>query len=396
MRIPLLKAYATIAKYVFKNIPYRPPEVIGRKKFMQYFKSANLKRTVLITDEVLFSLGLHESIVKELEEEGNQVAIFKEVEADPCFETVEKGIEFCKAHNFDSMIALGGGSVLDASKVINPAATHARNPMIFKGMFKVLRKGKLFAAIPTTAGTGSEMTVVSVITDRNKQTKETVIDPKILPDYAVLIPELLTGLPRSISAQTGIDAFSHAFEAYASRYATSITDEKAELAIKMIFENLAVSVEEGQDIQYRLKMLEASNIAGQAFTQTSVGWVHAITHQIGAIYHLPHGMMIGMVICDIVAYYIDVIPHRLARLGRIIGVAHEHETETQAAEAFLKALEQLVGRLGIERSHPAIKQEDLPLLAKRAFDETLTQPYGVPKYFASEKDLEVFLERFIA
>lgn len=396
MRTALLKAYATIAKYVFKNIPYRPPEVMGRDKFIGLFKEANLKRTVLITDEFLFSLGLHESIVKELEAEGNQVAIFKEVEADPSFETIRKGIAFCKAHEFDSMIALGGGSVLDASKVINPAATHARNPMTFKGMFKVLRKGKLFAAIPTTAGTGSEMTVVSVITDRNKQTKETIIDPKILPDYAVLIPELLTGLPRSISAQTGIDAFSHAFEAYASRFATSITDEKAELAIKMIFENLAVSVEDGQDIQYRLKMLEASNIAGQAFTQTSVGWVHAIAHQMGAVYHLPHGMMIGMVICDIVAYYIDVIPHRIARLGRIIGVAHEHESEIQAAEAFLNALEQLVSRLGIERNHPAIKQDNLSLLAKRAFDETLTKPYGVPKYFDSEKDLEKFLERFIA
>ncbi|MDA8595282.1 iron-containing alcohol dehydrogenase [Flavobacteriaceae bacterium] len=390
------KIYAKIAGPIFKMVPYSPPEQLeNQESLVKLFLQQGVKNPVLITDRIIRSLGLVDDLVKLFAKENIDLVVFDDVEADPSFKTVVKGAEFCKNHDFDGIIAVGGGSVLDAAKIINVTASSGRNPKAFKGMFRVLKKGKLFAAIPTTAGTGSEMTVVSVITDREKQIKETIIDPAILPSYTLHDPELLTGLPKRITAETGIDALSHAFEAYMSRYCTPQTDALAEEAIALVFKNLKNAVNDGSDLSYRSAMLDASSKAGMAFTRTSVGWVHALAHQFGGIYHLPHGRMIGLVILDIAKFYRDSQTERLANLAKVIGVATIFEDKNKAADEFINALARLLRDVEIPEKLEELKKEDIPEIAKRALLETYQKPYGVPKYFKTPKDLESFIKRYL-
>ncbi|MGB0776918.1 MAG: iron-containing alcohol dehydrogenase [Flavobacteriaceae bacterium] len=390
------KVYAKIAGPIFKTVPYSPPEQLeNQKSLVKLFLQQGVKNPVLITDKVIRSLGLVDRLVKLFAEENINLVVFDDVEADPSFKTVVKGAEFCKNHDFDGIIAVGGGSVIDAAKIINVTASSGRKPKSFKGMFRVLKKGKLFAAIPTTAGTGSEMTVVSVITDREKQIKETIIDPAILPSYTLHDPELLTGLPKRITAETGIDALSHAFEAYMSRYCTPQTDALAEEAIALVFKNLKNAVNDGGDLSYRSAMLDASSKAGMAFTRTSVGWVHALAHQFGGIYHLPHGRMIGLVILDIAKFYRDSQTERLANLAKVIGVATIFEDKNKAADEFISALATLLRDVEIPEKLEELQKEDIPEIAKRALLETYQKPYGVPKYFKTPKDLESFIKRYL-
>jgi len=390
------KIYARIAGPIFKRVPYSAPEQLENQKgLVHLFVEKGVKSPVLITDKIIRSLGLVDGLIELFAKENITLEIFDDVEADPSFETVTKGADFCKSHNFDGIIAVGGGSVLDAAKIINVSASSGKKAKSFKGMFRVLRKGKLFAAIPTTAGTGSEMTVVSVITDREKQIKETIIDPAILPGYVVHDPYLLTGLPQRITAETGIDALSHAFEAYMSRYRTAHTDALAEEAIALVFKNLKKSVEDGKNLSFRSAMLDASSKAGMAFTRTSVGWVHALAHQFGGIYHLPHGRMIGLVILDVAKFYRDTQTERLANLAKVIGVSTIFEDQNKAANAFIDALQDLLRSVEIPEKLAELRKQDIPEIAKRALLETYQKPYGVPKYFKTPKDLELFIQNFL-
>lgn len=394
----IYKAYASIAKPIFANIPYKAPEVFegdkGLKSCLELLNTQGVKRPVLISDKMIVELGLSDNLQKELKDLGMELEIFDSVEPDPSYETVQAGITICNNHNFDALIALGGGSVLDAAKVINVGATFNKKPSQLIGMFKVLKRGKPFVAIPTTAGTGSEMTVVSVLTDRSKNSKETVIAPAILPSYAVLIPELLQGLPAVPTGLTGIDALSHAMEAYMSKYALESTDKDAEDATKIIFSNLQQSFDIPQDLGYREQMLKASSLAGRAFTRTSVGYVHALAHQLGAIYHEPHGKMIGLVLHDVLKLYGQSIHRRLARLAILIGVGKENQSESDLSEAYLEALNKLAEGVKIPRTLNKLKKEDIPEIVRRAQMEVYTKPYGVPVYFSNEQ-LSQLLETYL-
>lgn len=393
------KAYAVAVTPLWKFIPYQEPEVIEGDatlhQLAQRYADQGAKKTVVITDEVIKSLGLIDDLIASLEQQGIDIAVFSDVPTDPPFSTINKGMEACWAHNFDSMIALGGGSVMDAAKIINVAAAHNLEPRKLAGLFKIRRKGKLFACIPTTAGTGSEVTLISVITDPDEQKKYPIADSCLVPDYAVLAAELTTGLPAPITAATGADALTHAIEALCSRYARPATDQLALQAIRLGFEALPKVVTDGENLSARADMLKASYLAGIAFTQANVGWVHAIAHQFGGLYHTPHGLANGILLADMMDVYLPHIPTVLARMGREIGVATEGDSDEEAAKRFNAALHSLMQEIGIPKTVAGLKKEDLPAIAKRAIDETYQTPFGVPYYFEDQSSLESFLEKYL-
>ena len=399
IRQALFKLYARSMKLVFNYLPYKPPELVeGENSFGQLvakLKSLGCSRTVLVTDSVLESLQLHSPLVEALKAANNDVVIFSQVPPDPPFHIIESGVEVCLKHQFDSVIALGGGSVMDAAKVINVCATHGLQPRKVAGLFKIRKRGKPIACIPTTAGTGSEVTIAAVVSDPEKEAKYPVVDLAIVPDFAVLEGELTRGLPAPITAATGADALTHALEAMCSRYAREDTDAIAVDAIKMIFVALPRVATNGDDIEARRMMLKASYLAGIAFTQANVGWVHAIAHQLGGIYHTPHGLANGIVLPKVLAFYQADIPHVLANIARATALVDKPGTDQHDAAQLVEKVGALLKTCSIPDVLDDLLPEDIPRIAERAISETYKTPYGVPQYFESQGELEAFLKQFL-
>ncbi|MBB6462423.1 iron-containing alcohol dehydrogenase [Flammeovirga kamogawensis] len=384
---------------MLKAMPYKAPQLIEGENIYQLLVDQlliqNCKRPVIITDEVILKLGLLNDLVKCIQAQDMTLGVFSEIESDPSFETIEKGKNFCINHQFDAVIAFGGGSVMDASKVINVAAKQQKDPKEFDGLFKVTEKGYPLACIPTTAGTGSEVTIFAVITDKQVNRKAAIVDVAIVPDYAVLNPKLIIGLPSEISAATGADALTHAIEAYVSLASTNATNTDATKAIELGFEALQKTVSEPDNLFYRRQMLKASYYAGLSFTKAGLGWVHGIAHQLGAIYHIPHGVAIGTVLPSIVQFYIDTIPEKIAHLGRVVGVASIDDSDIVSANKFHTALKQMFLEIGIPSKVKELEEKEISTISIRAIEEVYNTGTTVPKYFKSQEELEELLRTFL-
>jgi alcohol dehydrogenase class IV len=238
-------------------------------------------------------------------------------------------------------------------------------------------------AVPTTAGTGSEVTVAAVISDPQNHKKLVIVDPRMVPKMAALDPELMTGLPPHITAATGIDALTHAIEAYVGRWSTSYSDGMALSAVSLIFENLRIAYVDGKNVPAREKMALASTYAGFAFTRANVGYVHAIAHQFGGLYHTPHGLANAIMLPYVLKYSSPDITSRLAQLAISAKVGTVDETEDVLAQKFLDAVDQLNKDLGIPTYLAALKESDIPALAKAACWEAHTG-YPVPRYMSQD------------
>ncbi|MEC8428268.1 MAG: iron-containing alcohol dehydrogenase, partial [Pseudomonadota bacterium] len=284
------------------------------------------KKVLVVTDKILVELGLIDPIKARLEEQGVEVAIFDGVEPDPSFKVVDAGLAALKQERADSLLAVGGGSSIDAAKVIALAAGNDKTPKQLEGKFKARKPALPLYAIPTTAGTGSEVTVAAVITDTELDQKCLVLDPKGVPLAAALDPEIMKGMPAPITAATGMDALTHAVEAYISRFAEARTDAYAVAAIRMIMSDLTKAYDDGSDIKARSSMALASYYAGMAFTKAFVGYVHAIAHQFGAKYHTPHGLANAIVLPHILEYSKPAVAHRLGELAIECGLGERSES----------------------------------------------------------------------
>jgi alcohol dehydrogenase class IV len=238
-------------------------------------------------------------------------------------------------------------------------------------------------AVPTTAGTGSEVTVAAVISDPERHSKRVIVDPRMVPKMAALDPNLMTGLPPHITAATGIDALTHAVESYVGHWATPYTDGMALSAVGLIFENLRTACSDGKNLQAREKMSLASTYAGIAFTRANVGYVHAIAHQFGGLYHTPHGLANAIVLPHVLRYSAPAITDRLAQLAVRARVGTEGEPADDLAEKFMAAVEQLNRDLGIPAHLDALQEADIPALARAACHEAHTG-YPVPRYLTQE------------
>jgi alcohol dehydrogenase class IV len=343
------------------------------------------RRILIVTDGIISKLGLLKDLTDALSAGGAAYAVFDEITPDAPIPLIERGIAFYREHDCDAIVAVGGGSSMDASKVIAVAIANPHKPLrSLAGYFKGLNNPVRVYAVPTTAGTGSEVTVAAVISDPERHTKLVVVDTRIVPKMAALDPTLMTGLPPPITAATGIDALTHAVESYVGNWTTPYSDGMALSAVGLIFENLPKAYQDGKDLLAREKMSLASTYAGLAFTRANVGYVHAIAHQFGGRYHTPHGLANAIMLPHVLAFSMPAIRPRLAQLALRAKVADESDDDDTAAAKFLDAVIALNDSLGIPRHLAALKEADIPALARAACREAETG-YPVPRYMTQRQ-----------
>ncbi|MDH5332216.1 MAG: iron-containing alcohol dehydrogenase, partial [Aquincola sp.] len=288
-----LPAIKRAAGAVTRLVPIPQPFVLvgpgSAARLGQAIADFGHRRLLLVTDTVITRLGLMAPLTEALREAGTPFVVFDAITPDAPIPVIEEGLELYLAEGCDAIVAFGGGSVMDAAKVIALAAANHKRPRELAGYFRGLHGPAPIYAVPTTAGTGSEVTVAAIISDPGLGRKYMVADTRIVPDMAALDPTLMIGLPAAVTAATGMDALTHAIEAFISEWATPYTDRMALAAASMIWQHLPRVVRDGSDLVSREKMALASTYAGLAFTRANVGNVHAIAHQLGGRYHVPHG-----------------------------------------------------------------------------------------------------------
>ncbi len=352
-----------------------------------------LKRVLIVTDAVLVKLGLVEPLRRALSERGVDVAIHDGITPDPTHDVLQRGYEAAKAHASDAILAVGGGSVIDAAKVIDAMMVSGKTPAKLVGMLKVGKPLLPLFAIPTTAGTGSEVTVAAVVTDPVRHEKAAVIDPKLVPAAAALDPLMMKGMPRPITAATGMDALTHAVEAYTNRWPHPETPLHAVSAVRMIFANLPRACANGDDLEAREAMALASFYAGLAFTKAYVGYVHAFSHKVGGLYGVPHGLGNAILLPYVLDFLKDsrLGEQRLAELAVAIGAGESSEPRDALARRFVDRVRELNRTIGIPDKLEALKREDITQVARAAMIEA-HRDYPVPKVM-SLGDAEALLGR---
>ena len=341
-------------------------------------------KILIVTGPFVTRLGLLQPLTDALTTGGAQFVVFDEVPPDAPIPVVHRGIDFFRQHGCDAIVAFGGGSAMDAAKAIAVAIATDRPLRELAGYVKgLLRSPVRIYAVPTTAGTGSEVTVAAVIADPENQTKLTIIDPRLVPKMAALDPTLMTGLPPHITAATGIDALTHAIESFVGRWTTTYSDGMALAAVGLIFDNLALAYRDGKNLQAREKMALAATYAGFAFTRANVGYVHAIAHQFGGRYHTAHGLANAILLPHVLRWSLPVITKRLAQLALRAHAGEEGDDDAVLAEKFIDAVQQLNDDLGIPRHLDALRDDDIPALAQAACAEANTYP--VPRYMTQSQ-----------
>ena len=342
------------------------------------------RKILIVTDSIISKLGLLKDLTDALNAGGAQFVVFDEITPDAPIPLIQKGIDFFHEHDCDAIVAFGGGSSMDASKAIAVAVSNPKPLNQLAGYLKGLRAPVKIYAVPTTAGTGSEVTVAAVISDPVTHKKLVIDDPRMVPKMAALDPTLMTGLPPHITAATGIDALTHAIEAFVGNWTTSYSDGMALSAVSLIFENLRTAYTDGQNLAAREKMSLASTYAGFAFTRANVGYVHAIAHQFGGLYHTPHGLANAIMLPYVLKYSHPAIVDRLALLAVAAKVGTENEDTDTLAQKFLDAVDQLNRDLGIPTTLAALREDDIPKLAVAACHEAHTG-YPVPRYMSQQQ-----------
>jgi alcohol dehydrogenase len=354
------------------------------------------KRVMIITDAVLVKLGLVEPLRRTLEKAGIDVAVHDGITPDPTYPVLQAGYEAVKAHGSDAILAVGGGSAIDAAKVIDAMAVTGKSPARLVGMLKVSKPMLPLYAIPTTAGTGSEVTVAAVVTDPVAHVKAAVIDPKLVPLGAALDPELMRGMPKHITAATGMDALTHAVEAYLNRWPHAETAQHCLAAVRLIFANLQRACDDGNDLAAREAMALASFYAGLAFTKAYVGYVHAFSHKIGGMYGVPHGLANAITLPYVLDFLVDEprARDRLADLAVAICAGTADEPRDVLAQRFVARVRELNRAVGIPEKLAALKPGDVPEIARAAMVEA-SRDYPVPKVMALAES-EALLRRMQA
>lgn len=347
------------------------------------------KKLLLVTDEGLVKIGMAEQVTESARTRGLDVALYAEVKPDPTYDQVERGLNVYLESGCDAILALGGGSAMDCAKVIAARVTNKKSIKRLAGLFRVWRTPAPLFVIPTTSGTGSEVTVAAVVSEPDTHHKTPLMDPKLVPLMTALDANLLVGLPAKITADTGIDALTHAIEAYISRNATTETKAYSVAAIKLIFQYLPRAVEEGSDIQARQKMAMASYYAGLAFTKASLGYVHAFAHNLGAKYGLPHGMANGLALLPVLRFSFSEIEPQLTVLSEALIDAQSEAMPN--AQAFLDRLEGLYNEIGIEQTSSLLKTSDTDELVTLILKEAHWN-YPVPKFMNEEECAQLLAE----
>jgi len=367
-----------------RAIPISPPTALvgpgSSKRLCTMIAEFGLRRVIVVTDAVLVRLGLIDPIRETLEKHGVNVAVHEGITPDPTYPVLEAGLAAVRAHGSDAILAVGGGSVIDAAKVIDAMAVTGKRPEKLLGVLKIWKPMLPLFAIPTTSGTGSEVTVAAVVTDPVKHAKAAVIDPKLVPVATALDPLLMTGMPKGITAATGMDALTHAVEAYLNRWPHPDTKRNSIAATRMIFANLERACEHGEDVEVREAMALAAYYAGLAFTKAYVGYVHAFSHKLGGMYGVPHGLANAVVLPHVLDFLKDDprTRDRLADLALAIGAGTAGENPSALADRFIERVRSLERAVGIPEKIAELRASDVGTIAEAALVEA-HRDYPVPK-----------------
>jgi alcohol dehydrogenase len=386
----IIKAKAQLAavKAITLVIPApRPLVLVGADsalKLCTTISQLGMKHVLIVTDGVLLGLGVIQPIEAEFQKLGIKTTVFSAVKPDPTFQVVNEGLALLKSSGCDSVLAVGGGSAIDAAKVMALSATNNKSPHQLVGILKGRKPSLPLFVIPTTAGTGSEVTIGAVVSDDQTHQKSLVIDPKVVPLAAALDPKIMQGMPRGVTADTGLDALTHALEAWMSTFASAETDFYAAAATRLIFENLPLAWADGSNLAAREAMALASHYAGLALNQAGLGYVHAFAHQLGAHYGVPHGRANAIVMPHILDFNRVVSAKRLAELAERVGLVNGGFNDTMAAEFLITRVKALLVELKIDTQIRGIHRKDFPDMIKAAFAEA-HGIYAVPKYMSHDE-----------
>ena len=383
------RAQHGVMKVVAGVFPFPVPALLTGPgsvgQLAENIKIRGLKHVLVVTDRVLMDLKLPEGLLSALNENGVEYTIFDEVQPNPTIENVEEGRKLYKENKCDGIIGFGGGSPIDCAKIIGARIS---NPYLsvrrMKGLFRVFLPIPPFFAVPTTAGTGSETTIAAVITDADTHEKFAVNDFKLIPKIAVLDPELMAGLPPHITATTGMDALTHAVEAYIGVNGNKFTDENAEKATQLIFENLETAYTDGSNLEARNNMALASFYAGTAFTRAYVGYVHAIAHNMGGLYGVAHGLANAIILPYVLEFCRKDAEPKLARLAIAGGIGTEGESAEALSHRFIDKIKAMNKDMGLPDYIKELREADIPLIAKRALDEAHPD-YPVPRIMTRQE-----------
>ena len=364
-------------------MPFRWPKTFEGEApsvdMCRYLVSKRHKSVLLVTSKTPVRTGLIDPLLAELGAGQVKVTVYSEIKPDPTVEDIETAVEVLHANRCDAVLTLGGGSCIDAAKVIAARGRNDKSILKMAGMFRVTRGMLPLYAVPTTAGTGSEVTIAAVVTDTRAQRKLPIMDPRLMPRAAALDGSLMIGVPPDITAATGMDALTHAVEAFISLNAMKRTNILALEAVRLIMEHLETAVADGQNLAARQAMARASHLAGKAFTQAGVGYVHAIAHNFGALYHVPHGRANAIVMPYVLDHALPNSARRLARLAREAGIGDEIMSAEARAKLFIARIRQMNRTFGIPERLEALKKADIPRIATAARAEARFT-YAVPRY----------------
>ena len=385
------KLYARTFQMCFRLLipllPYRSPIVY--KDIGDIGKILTKEdKPLIVTDQAIVNAGLLDFVLKPLYEKGIKYSIFSNVCPNPTSDVINEALACFKKDNCSCFIALGGGSVIDTAKAIG--ARYARPNKELKdlaGILHVRKKIPTLIAIPTTCGTGSETTLASVVIDSKTRHKFAINDFPLIPKYAILDFRVIEKLPERLIYTTGLDALTHALEAYIGRSTTKDTRKDALEAIKLIFENIEVAKErKKENLQ---NMMEASFKAGRAFTKSYVGYVHAIAHSLGGKYDIPHGYANAVILPYVLKEYRKAIHKKIARIYDYLNMGDSSLSNKEKYEVFMNKLDVLESNLGIDKKFHCIKKEDIPSMAKYALKEA-NPLYPVPVMWNKKKMIDMY------
>lgn len=336
------------------------------------------KKALIVTDAFLAKNGMADQLAAKIKEAELEVAIYPGAEPNPTDTNVHDGFKFLKDNKCDVIVSLGGGSSHDCAKGIAIIAGNGGNIRNYEGIDKMTKPMLPLIAINTTAGTASEMTRFCIITNTETHVKMAIVDWQCTPDVAINDPLLMIGMPPSLTAATGMDALTHAVEAYVSTAATPVTDANALMAIKLISNNLRQAVANGENFEARDNMAYAEFLAGMAFNNASLGYVHAMAHQLGGLYNLPHGVCNAILLTHVEKFNLIASPERFVDIAEALGENIEGLSVRQAANVAIESIKQLSKDIGIPSSltELGVKEEDLKTMAENAMKDatSLTNP----------------------
>ena len=379
------RTYQVAFRAILPVLPYREPKILNSNEdILNVLKQFKISSVMLVTDKGIRNLGLTNKL-EELLNKNLKLCVYDETVPNPTTNNVYDAVKLYNQNDCNAIIAFGGGSSMDCAKGVGAQIANPKKPLSkMKGILKVRKKLPLLIAIPTTAGTGSETTLAAVITDSETRHKYAINDFPLIPSYAALMPELTVGLPKHITSTTGMDALTHAVEAFIGRSTTKQTRQKALSATKLIFENILEAYNNGTNLEARKNMLKAAYDAGVAFTKSYVGYVHAIAHSLGGKYNVPHGLANAVILPYVLKAYGKAVYKKLWKMGVYAGLFNKSVSYFDGANLFISKIEELNKQMNIPTKIEVLIEADIAKLAVTAEHEA-NPLYPVPVLFTAKQ-----------